>query len=165
MTECRVLASCHYLLGYRLCARDMVYRKTSSFWQADSLCFLLSSLRIAPWLFHPLLLLSLWVVCCRTLWVCHCWHISLATELCHIFLRDWLFLLSLLDFMPPVLSMFWLQKQLIVRPFPPASLLLSSVLWTNPTPRWSSFILTIALVDIPYCLMYRTIQASQVCQI
>ena len=36
MTECRVLASSHYLSGYRLCARDMVYRKTSSFWQADS---------------------------------------------------------------------------------------------------------------------------------
>ena len=43
--------------------------------------------------------------------------------------------------------------------------LMKAVLWTNPTPRWSSFILTIALVDIPYCLMYRTIQVSQVCQI
>ena len=43
------------------------------------------------------------------------------------------------------------QKLPVVRPFPPASLLPSSVLWANPTPQRSSFVLTIALAETPYC--------------
>ena len=62
----------------------------------------------------------------------------------------------------PVLSIFCQQKQLIVRPFPPETLLPSSVLWANPTPRWSSLVLTIALADTHYWLMSRTIRVSQV---
>lgn len=49
--------------------------------------------------------------------------------------------------------MFCLQKLLTVSPFPPAALLLSSVLWTDPTPQWSSFVLAIALADTPYRLL------------
>ena len=50
--------------------------------------------------------------------------------------------------------MFCQQKLSVVRPFPPASLLLSSVLWANPTPQRSSFALTIALADAPYCFFF-----------
>lgn len=50
--------------------------------------------------------------------------------------------------------MFCWQRLSVVRPFPPASLLLSSVLWTNPTPQRLSFVLTIALADTPYCFFF-----------